>query len=112
MPFGTITAQTQTYDPRSPGIYTRTSVGLGQPDNSFVIRPASSKADPLRASVSRVIQKDVVVGGSTVRKTATVTVSCVVPSADFTSTEVDSLVADISEFITATSITRILQGES
>jgi hypothetical protein len=111
MPFGNITAQTITYEPRSPGIYTRSSVTFGQPDNSFVVRGAP-KGDPLRASVSRVLQKDVTIGGQTVRKTATVTLSIVTPSSDFTATELDSLASDISEFITSATASRLLQGES
>lgn len=112
MPFGTITAQTQNYEAREPGRYVRSSVSFGQPDNSFIVRGAASRAEPLRASVSRVLQKDVVVGGNTVRKTATVTLSIVTPSADFTAAEIDSMVADMSEFLTVNTTTRLLMGES
>lgn len=112
MPFGQITAQTLTYDPRDDGHYVRSSVSFGNPDNSFVIRAAQPKADPLRASISRVLQKDVTVSGVTTRKTATVTLSIVAPSADFTATELDSMTSDISEFLTSATISRILMGES
>lgn len=113
MPFGTITAQTLTYEPRSAGKYTRSTVTFGSPDNSYVIRGASAlSADPLRTSVSRVLQKDVTINGSVVRKTATVTLSFVAPPADFTSAELDSLATDLSEFITSSTVSRMFMGES
>lgn len=113
MPFGNLTAQTVVYEPRSPGKYTRASVAFGNPDNSFIIRGASQLgADPMRASISRVLQKDIIVAGATVRKTATATLSIVVPPADFTPVELDSLVTDISEVITANVVTRMFMGES
>lgn len=112
MPYGSITAQTLTYDPRDDGHYVRSTSTFGSPDNSFIVRGSIPKAEPLRASVSRVLQKDVVVGGNTVRKSATVTLSIVTPSSDYTATEIDSLVSDISEFITPTTVSRLLMGES
>jgi len=111
MPFGTITAQTLTYDPRSPGTYTRTTVGFGQPDNSFIVRGASVNNGVYRASVSKILQKDVTVNGSTVRRTSTFTSSWVT-TADFTAAEIDSQASDVAEFLTSTTITRINQGES
>lgn len=113
MPFGNITAQTLTYEPRSTGKYTRSTVTFGQPDNSFIIRGANSlQTDPLRASVSRVLQKDVTLGSASARKTATVTLSFVAPPSDFTPAELDSLATDLSEFITSSTVSRIFMGES
>lgn len=112
MPFGTITAQTLTYAPRSDGRYTRSSTTFGQPDNSFVVRGNTTSGEVGRASVSRVLQKDVIVGGATVRKSATVTVSIVTPNSDFTPAEIDSLLTDISEFVTTDTVSRLLMGES
>lgn len=111
MPFGTITAQTKAYEPRSEGTYTLSTVTFGQPDNSFVIRPASPKTDVRRMAVSRIHQKDIVIGGETERITATVTVNVVVPQSGFTAEELDSSVSDIAEFLNAGTITRILLGE-
>lgn len=111
MPYGTISSQSVDYAPRNSGTYTKSTLAFGQPDNSFVIRPAQPKADPLRASVSRILQKDVVVGSNTVRKTATATISIVV-TPDFTATEVDSLVTDLSNFITVDTVTRMFMGEA
>lgn len=112
MPFAIITAQTLPFEPRSEGHYVRSNVAFGAPDNSFVIRGANAKSEPLRASVSRVLQKDITIAGNTVRKTATVTLAIVVPTADFTALELDSLATDISEFLTSNTATRLLMGES
>lgn len=112
MPFGNITAQTLTYAPRVPGMYSLSTLAFGDPSNQFVVRGAQANAEPLRASVSRVLQKDVTVGGDTVRKSATVTISIVTPSTDFTATEMDSLVVDINEFLTVDTLTRMFMGES
>jgi len=114
MPFGNITAQGVVYESRSPGRYTRSTVAFGQPDNSFVIRGAvaQSEAGILRASVSRILQKDVTVSGAILRRTATFTGSLVVPAMDYTALELDSLASDVAEFYTANTITRMLMGES
>lgn len=111
MPFGTITSQTVDYVPRVPGKYTKSTLAFGDPDNSFVVRGASS-GDPLRASVSRILQKDVEFGGDTIRKTATVTMSIVTPASGFTAAEIDSMVLDLSTYTTSDMITRLLMGES
>lgn len=111
MPFGSITSGTTTFEPRDLGTYTKSTLSFGDPDDSFLIRGATKTADPLRASVSRVFQKDVTVGGQTVRKTCTVTLSVVCPPSDFTPTEIDNLAGDISTFITASTVTRLLMGE-
>lgn len=111
MPYGTISSQTVDYAPRSPGTYTKSTLAFGQPDNSFVVRAANPKSEPLRAAVSRVLQKDIVVGANTSRKTATVTLSIVIPSADFTAAEVDSMATDISNFLTTDTVTRMFMGE-
>ncbi len=111
MPFGTITSQTVNFAPRADGRYTKSTLSFGDPDDSFVVRGAS-KSDPLRPSVSRVLQKDVTVGGVVVRKTATVTVSIVTPSSGFTAAEIDSLATDLSNFLTVDTVTRLTMGES
>jgi len=114
MPFGNIVAQGVTYEPRSVGKYTRSTVAFGQPDDSFIIRGANalSGADVLRASASRVLQKDITLAGNTVRKTMTFTGSIVVPTVGFTASEVDYLAMDIAEFFTVNTVTRMLMGDS
>lgn len=113
MPFGTITAATKSYEPRTPGTYILSTVVAGQPTNEFRLRGASITKDGLlRCSLTRVLEKDVLVGGSSVRKQGIISLSVTIPAADYTATDVDSLIADISEFATATTISRMLQGES
>lgn len=112
MPFGNISSQSLTYNDRGDGRYVLSTLGFGDPENLFVVRPAIPKQDPMRCSVSRTLQKDVTVSGSTVRKNATVTVSIVTPPANYSATELDSLVTDLANFLTAETITRMFQGES
>lgn len=113
MPFGTIVSNAKNYEPRQPGFYTLSTVVFGQPSNDFRIKGAiPSKDGILRSSVSRVLEKDVVVAGGSVRKNAIVTLSIATPAADFTGTELDDLASDISTFITAATISRLMQGES
>lgn len=113
MPFGNITANTKIYEPRTPGTYVLSTVTFGQPSNEFRIRGASLSKDGLmRASVIRVLQKDVIVGSASVRKESSVGLNIVVPSADFTAAEIDTLCGDISEFLTVATVTRLMQGES
>lgn len=110
MPFGTITSQSLTYQPRAEGMYVLSTLSFSDPSNHFLMRGAS-KTDPLRASVSRVLQKDIVVGGETKRISCTVTLSVVTPSSGFTPAEIDSAATDLSTFITTDTISRLLTGE-
>lgn len=113
MPFGPITAQTKTYEPRQPGVYSLSTVVFGQPLNEYRIRGASlSKDNLLRSSVSRVLEKDSVVNGVTTRKSAIITLNITAPTSDFTGSELDSLAEDISVFLTASTVSRLMQGES
>lgn len=113
MPFGTITVNTKSYEPRTPGTYVLSTVNFGQPTNEFRLRGAAiSKDGLLRASITRVLEKDVVVGSDTVRKQALVTLSITSPTSDFTSSDLDALISDQSEFATGATLSRLLQGES
>lgn len=114
MPFGNIIAQGVTYEPRSVGKYTRSTVAFGQPDDSFIIRGANalSGADVLRSSASRILQKDITEAGLIVRRTMTFTGSIVVPVVGFTAEDIDRLATDIAEFFTVNTITRMLMGDS
>lgn len=116
MPFGNITAQTIVYEPRKPGTYTRSGLAIGAPLDEFRLTGAtpSSKAKQLSVSVTRLKQKDFTAPGSTspVRVGALVTVNIQLPNdGSFTATEGDSLLSDIAEFITATSLARLASGE-
>lgn len=114
MPFGTITSQTVNYVPRSPGIYQKSTVTFGNPTDEFRIRPASAagKDGNYRAAITRVLEKNITVGASTVKKAAVITLSINIPNTGFSAEEVDSMATDISTFITADTVSRILQGES
>lgn len=114
MPFGNITAQTIVYEPRNPGIYSKTGVTYEQPLNEFRVRGAAQTTAKVRVSnVSRVMQKDVTVGSTTERRQMTISLNITTPApGGFTPAELDSAVADISEFITAATVSRLMQGES
>lgn len=113
MPFGTITVNTKSYEPRNPGVYALSTTTFGSPANEFRIRGAAgpSKDGLLRSSTTRILEKDVTVGGVSTRKQSIVTLTIAVPPADFTAADVDGLASDISEFLTTATITRLLQGE-
>lgn len=113
MPFGNIVAQTVTYEPRTPGLYTKAGLTFDMPQNEFRIRGAMRGKDSVSASVTRVLQKDITVGSGVLRRNAVVTLNIQMPNlGGFTAAEIDSLVADISEFITGNVVSRLLQGES
>lgn len=114
MPFGTITAQTITYEPRKPGIYQKTGLALGAPANEYRISGASPKGlKDLVFSVTRVLDKDVTINGTIVRKRALHTQTTTVPSdSTFTSAELASLCVDGQVFGTAANIVRMASGES
>lgn len=113
MPFSPITAQTKQYLQSGDGRYMLSSVTFGAPLDYFRVSGGSisAKTNAVNASVSRVLEKDVIVAGSTVRKSCTVQL-LIQASRDFTSANVDSLVADINEFLTTATLDRILNGES
>lgn len=114
MPFGTITAQTKSYEPRKPGFYVLNTVAFGSPTDEFRIRStgAPDQNGVLRASITRVLEKNVTVGATTERKALVVTLNIASPVSGFTAAEVDSLAADISEFVSTTTVTRMLSGEA
>jgi hypothetical protein len=103
----------RTFTPRIAGQYMLSSVDFGEPVDQFVLRGGSqSKDGMLRASVTRHIEKDVVVlpGDNPTRKPMYVTLSITVPSVGFTAADIDAATADISTFLTADMITYLLQG--
>jgi hypothetical protein len=114
MPYGSITVNTKTYDPRQPGVYSLTSLAFGDPADEFRIRGVQSvsKDQLLRASITRVLEKDVTTGDTSTRKQAVVTMTVAVPKSDYTAAEIDALASDISEFLTVNTLTRLMQGES
>lgn len=114
MPFGNITMQTLSYEPRKPGVYQKSGLALAAPTNELRLSGAnpSTKNKPITVAATRVLQKDIVVGSSTVRTSATATINITFPNdSSFTATELDSLVADLNEFLTAATLQRLASGE-
>lgn len=114
MPFGTISSQSISYEPRKPGTYQKSGLALGAPTDEFRLtgaNPSTGRKD-LTCAVTRVLQKDVTVGSDTVRKNCVVTCNITVPNdGSFTGTEIDSLVTDINTFVTSANLQRQLSGE-
>lgn len=116
MPFGTLTLQTVNYEPRKPGLYSKVGVTFADPQDNLQVRGAvPSKSGLLTAQVVRLKQKDVIdpVTGKTRRTNATVT-TIIQTAADsgFTPAELDSMASDNAEFITAITVSRMMQSES
>lgn len=116
MPFGNITAQTIVYEPRKPGTYIKSGLAIGAPLDEFRLSGAtpSSRAKLLSVSVTRLKQKDFIAPGTTtpVRVNALVSINVQLPNdGSFTSAEGDSLLSDIAEFITPTTLSRLASGE-
>lgn len=113
MPFGTITSQTKSYEPREPGIYMNDTVSFGDPEDYYKIKGATEGKDGLlRGSFSRILEKDVTVGSETIRKQLLVSVLVVAPEDGFTAAEAASLLTDSANFGSADNISRVLQKES
>lgn len=113
MPFGNITVNTVTYEPRQPGYYSKSGLSFADPTNEFRLRGGSVNKNGQRTcNVSRVLQKDVTVSGNTVRKQASVSVTVIVDDGPhFTPAELDGLASDISEFLTTSTVSRLMVGE-
>lgn len=119
MAFGTITIGANVFNSIGAGLYQLSTVGFGQPSNQVKVSggktgrfPNSSPVyNQTYASVTRKLEKDIVLGTVTQRRLATVSLSFTIPEG-FTTTEVDNLVADMSTWVDSTTLTRLLMGES
>lgn len=116
MPFGVLTAQTLTYEPRKPGVYSLSTVALGAPSNEFRFSGANRNkvSKLLSVAVTRIRQKDVVPVGGTIpiRREAIATVNIQLPSdGSFTAVEASSLLLDIQTVLTAAILTRLASSE-
>lgn len=112
MPFGALTLNTATYNPRKDGVYVLSTVTFGDPSNELRIYPAlkPDKNGALRATIVRVTEKE---DAEDKRFPALVTVSVAIPDNGlFTAADVDGMLDDISDFVTTDTITRVLQGEA
>jgi len=114
MPFGPITVLSKTFNQSGDGRYMRNSVTFGQPHDYFTIKGGSLTKDRqnISAAVSRILEKDITVNGNTSRRSASVQLVIQVPSSGFTSADIDSMTAEISEFVTQAITDRLMSGES
>lgn len=114
MPFGPITVNSKTFNQAGEGVYKLSTLTFGQPSNHFSVKGGSINKGrtAVVTAVSRTLEKDVVIDGTTTRKSANVQLVITVPPSGFTSAEVDVLASDISEFLTAGTLDRLLGGES
>lgn len=112
-PFGDITVNGKTYNPVTPGVYQENSVDYNSPADEIRISGARTKSSSsgITCSASRFLGK---VDPETEKQyIAAVQVEMRVPKdGDFTTTEIDTLVSEVSEFLTPVTISRMLRGES
>lgn len=114
MPFGPIVVNSKTFNQQGDGRYGLSTLSFGDPANYFTVRGGQlnkARTDIISA-VTRTLQQDVTVGTSTQRLTATAQLIWTVPKQGFTSTNMDILTSDISEWVTAAILDRIYAGES
>lgn len=114
MPFSPIVVGSNTFNQSGDGRYMLSTITFGQPSNYFSVKGGSLSKDRsvITAAVTRVLQKDLTVGTVTTRKDCSVQLVIQIPSVGFTSTEVDTLANDISTWLTAAILDRVLNGES
>lgn len=113
MSFHPITAGTFTFNQSGvPGRYALSTLAFGDPENSFRISGGTlnRKTGFTNATISRIFELDVTVLGVISRKKCTISLAMQVPQG-ISATVVDSLVENISEFVTVSNLNRLLNGE-
>lgn len=111
MSFGTITTASKTFAERQRGVYVATDVTFGTPENELRLRPNTNKKSP-SVGLTRYKQVDYVSGTTTTRIGASVNLTITMPPAGFTAADIDTMVAELSEFVTAANLSRLFQGEA
>jgi hypothetical protein len=113
MAFSSIVSGTDTYEPRDEGVYSLSTLTFADPAQEIKLRGATRNRDgSLSGSISFVMEKDVTVNGSTVRKAMRIIVQPQTTT-DFTAAELLSGITAIRNFAsTAGYLDRFLQGES
>lgn len=113
MAFNVITIGSKIFNTIGQGVYSLSTVGFGQPVDQFKIsagkRNATSKVTT--ATMSRHVEKVVTTGSISETRKCSVVLQVQVPDG-FTTAEVDSYIADISDFATPDNLTRVLLGDS
>jgi len=111
MPYGTISSNSISYAPRSVGVYAKSTLGLADPPNEFRIT-GNARSKSIRSfAVTRVVGKDDSTSGKRYLLIATLNVQLPREAKDFTESDIDGIVADISTFVTTDTIIRMLSGE-
>lgn len=112
MAFNTITIGSNVFVATRDGEYVLNTLTYGQPMNILKITPGSvtAKSKTVSLGISRHLEADFTVGSTTERRKLTVNLQVVVPEG-FNATQVDTLIADLSTFLDATSLNRIMMGE-
>lgn len=113
MAFSSIVSGTDTYEPREEGVYSLNTLSFADPSQEIKLRGATSNRDGSRSgSISFLLEKDVTVNGSTVRKAMRIIVQPQV-TADFTIAEIQNGFDAIHDFVSTSGyLDRFLQGES
>lgn len=111
MSFVSIVTTTKTFNERGRGTYIASDVSFGAPTNELRLRPNTNKKTP-SIGITRYREQDVTVGTSTVRVAATALLTISMPSSGFSTSDIDVMVAEISEFVSSGNLSRLLQGEA
>lgn len=114
MPFGTISSQSVNYVPRAEGRYVKDTLVITDPQDEYLLRPLQKRKDgSLSTSATRVKQVDVATPEGDKRQTAFVTLTITIPGTNnpFTPTQLDSMVLDLSNFLSPETINRRLYDE-
>jgi hypothetical protein len=111
--YTSIISGTKTYVPRAPGVYVLSSLGFNDPKDEIRITGATRNKDgSLSGSLTHLIEKDVIVNGSTVRKRKITKVDWYLDVA-FTSVEAVDDTGIINAFVSTSGfLNRLLQGEA
>lgn len=111
MSFASIVLTSGTYNERSPGKYYLSTVNFGEPSNEIRLRPNTNPKNP-SFGITRTKQFVVTSGDKVERVNASITLTVNIPALGVPLQQVDGMVNDLSEFISAESLTRLLQGEA
>lgn len=116
MPFGNITSQTITFEPRKPGVYQKAGTAIGAPTFEFRFSAGTpnKKTGMVSVSMSRISEKDWTASGTTsvVRKSMVHSVNILIPTdGSFTAADAAYGVGDFAAVLTAALLQRLASGE-
>lgn len=114
MAFNSLTLGAESYVSIGNGLYQLSTVPFGGAGKMIKLAPGNRSAKTLvtTASVTRILEKDITVGTTVVRRKAVITSQLVIPDG-FTSAEVALLMSSTGTgFFTTANVDRLLQGEN